>query len=459
MVLSKKRVGTVLPMTALVSSEVESGTFVAGEKFIDWLKRSKQQAWQLLSLHQTQLETGSRTKHLPSPYKGYGIGLDPRFLASDSPQPAARWLADFTHQQRAWLPNYAFFCALRDHFGTDDWTAWPEPIRLRRRLALADWRRQLEAEIKAHALVQARLHLAFARLKNTAGKSQVMLIGDFPFYLSLYSPLVWQYQALFNLNKQGKPNLVSGVLAGPKSHYGRQVWGHPLYKWAKRQAWPNLEKLFMLRLKSLASLFDWVRLDHAKGFFHYGAMDPARIKADQFLPGPGKGFLTKLIKFAGREQLQFFVEDTGHNLAQLRVCLAQYRIPGIKIFRFAFNEKRNLLTEQYAQLDQYPVNTFAYTTTHDTEPLMAYLGLLKPSQLKTLIGYLGIKPDPSLVRLAKQIRTRVIESPAQVALLPLQDWLLTTDRINVPGTEPAVNDPNWRYQMTVPIEDLPTDLY
>jgi 4-alpha-glucanotransferase len=122
MSLKKKRIGTVLPMTSLVSKNAQAGTFAAGEEFIDWLAKSKQNAWQILPLHQTQLEKGSKTKHIPSPYKGYGVGLNPRFLSSGASQPSTEQLTKFIKNNNYWLENYALFCALRDQFETDDWS-------------------------------------------------------------------------------------------------------------------------------------------------------------------------------------------------------------------------------------------------------------------------------------------------------------------------------------------------
>jgi 4-alpha-glucanotransferase len=61
--------------------------------------------------------------------------------------------------------------------------------------------------------------------------------------------------------------------------------------------------------------------------------------------------------------------------------------------------------------------------------------------------------------MATTIRNKIIKSPAKIVIIPLQDWLLTTERINVPGTEKEINDTNWQYQMSVAIEDLPTHLF
>lgn len=458
MSLKKKRIGTVLPMTSLVSKNAQAGTFAAGEEFIDWLAKSKQNAWQILPLHQTQLEKGSKTKHIPSPYKGYGIGLNPRFLSSGASQPSTEQLTKFIKNNNYWLENYALFCALRDQFETDDWSQWPADIKKRNESSVKKWQKKLVLQINSYIKIQVQLHLSYEQLQKKAANEEVVLIGDLPLYLGFNSPLVWQFQTLFDINKDGKMQFTSGVPVGPKSHFGRQIWGHPLYRWQDKNLIPKIGKLFQIRLKYLANLFDWIRLDHAKGLFLYAAMDLTTKQSDQYLKGPGKNFLEKIINFAHQQNLSIYAEDTGDNLKELRKCLQAHQIPGIKIFKYAYNEKKKKFIDQYLEISKYHSNTFAYTTTHDTETLMSYLQQLSTDEIDNLLKKLDIGKTTNLKILAKQIINKIIDSPAKMVLIPLQDWLYTTDRINVPGTEKEINDLNWRYQMTVSIESLPINL-
>ena len=241
-------------MTALVSHTAPQGTFAAGEIFVDWLAKSGQTAWQVLPLHETQLQKGSKTKHVPSPYKGYGIGLDPRYLASDSPIPTEIEIKTFIKNNKYWVHGYTLFCALRDHFGTDDWSRWPTEIRKREKSAISYFQKRLAPQIGGQLMLQTQLHLAYQMLQVRAQKYDILLIGDMPFYLGLNSPLVWEYQHLFDVEKDGELRRVSGVLKGAKSHFGRQIWGHPLYKWQDKSLVSGLYKLFEIRVRYLASL-------------------------------------------------------------------------------------------------------------------------------------------------------------------------------------------------------------
>lgn len=458
MATKKKRIGTLLPISALVSKTSESGTFEAGERFVDWLAKTKQTAWQMLPLHQTQLQKGSKSKHVSSPYKGYGVGLDPKFLHRDAPVPSETELREFVKKNRYWLETYALFCALRDHFGSDEWSKWPSGVRNRDKVTIAEWRRKLAASTAGHMVVQAQLNLAFERLRSKAKVGDIILIGDMPFYLCLNSPLVWEYQDLFDIPSSGKLRRVSGVLKGVKSHFGRQIWGHPLYLWQKIDLLPKLYNLFKIRFKYLAGLYDLIRFDHTKGLFSYGVIDLVDHKADAYQIGPGRPFLEKLIRYARTKKLKIYAEDTGDKLKELRNCLHIHHLPGVKIFRFAYNEKTQVFADQYLRIAAYPKNTVAYTTTHDTESLLGYLEKLSIEEIANLRRKLHFTGIVTLPIFTKWIREKIIKSPARVVLVPLQDWLLTTERINTPGTEKAINDQNWRYKMTVAVEDLPVDL-
>lgn len=461
----KKRIGTLAPVFALrsvdpaLASEAR-GTFATARIFLGWLMRTGQRAWQTLPLAETHLEPGSASTRVPSPYKGYGAGLDPAYLAQpwSGAMPDVRELRSFRDAHAAWLPDYALFCALRDRFGTDDWTAWDEAIRLRDEAALARWTEALAEEIEAHVLAQWRLHAAMRDLRAEARRADILLIGDMPFYLPLRSPLVWANREAFDLDATGRMRRVSGVPDGPRAHYGRQVWGHPLYLWDRPEGRRPLIDLWKTRLAHAAETYDFVRLDHAKGFYFFGAMDPERPENDEVRAGPGSAALTELIAFARGRGLGLYAEDAGDRLEELRETLREHDVPGIRILRFAYNEKKKTIEEDYARPDLYPENAFAYTSTHDTLPLLSYVRLLSADERRLLAGRLGIEPTMDDLEFAKRLRSAALGSSAGTVIVPIQDWLLTEDRINVPGTEKAVGDPNWRYRMSVPIEDLPDTL-
>lgn len=447
-----KIVGTSIPLSAL-TTKTEShkpGSFSAGLALINWLGKTKQKAWQLLPLHETQLEPNSVTQHVSSPYKSYGIGLDPRFLSGILSKPNQVYLNHFYKSQQYWLKDYALFCALRDYSGTDDWTSWETPLRNRNKQALDQWQKKHPHQIEKHLQQQGVLHYQYSLIRNRAKQRGILLIGDLAFYLPANSPLVWTNQSLFDLTK------FSGLPNGPKAHFGRQVWGHPLYLWSKTEWQKSIITLFKLRLTYLADLFDWVRLDHAKGFYFYGAMDPTDAAKDKVQVGPGSKILGPILDHCRKISLKIFAEDSGDRLTGLRKTLAKYKTSGIRIFRYSLmTTKQPGIHPRYADVAKYPQSCLAISTTYDTETLMGYLNKLTVEQCRLLAFHAKTKFDPDRQVLAKRIRQAIIASPAFISLISMQDWLLTTDRVNVPGTETAKQDPNWRYRLNIFVESLP----
>ncbi|OGH06158.1 MAG: hypothetical protein A2171_02885 [Candidatus Levybacteria bacterium RBG_13_35_9] len=453
----RKIVGTLVPLFSLYSTESETSTFETGGLFLDWIVKTKQSAWHLLPLHQTQLEKGSATKHVPSPYKGYGIGLDPKYLSEKAKNltPTKNELNNFIQDAKDWLPDYALFCALRDHFGTDDWSTWDENFKKRDFNTLEIAKKKFEKQIEQYTRQQWQCYKSYSELRKKAKEKQIILIGDIPYYLSLQSPLVWTHQKAFQIDKDSKLSRVSGVLAGPKAHFGRQLWGHPLYRWNSPKHNEEIINLWKIRLKFLSKLFDMIRLDHANGFFYYGSLDPLDAANDTLQKGPGFSAFEETVRYSRSVGLTPYAEDSSVKLKGLREALTKLDVWGIRILRYAVNEKRNELIETYAYIKSYPENTVAYTSLHDTEPLMGYLSLLNASQKKTLTETAGIKLSNDEKELALRLRQAVINSKARIVVIPIQDWLLTKDRINIPGTERQVNDPNWRYRLALPVEQIP----
>ncbi|HUQ85278.1 MAG TPA: 4-alpha-glucanotransferase [Candidatus Limnocylindrales bacterium] len=455
---NKKNIGTLVPLSALTSinsKKEDQGTFETGMYFLDWLHKVGQNAWQILPLNLTQLETGSRTTRVPSPYKGYGVGLDPKYLPSAfaNNNPAQDELNFFMETNNDWISDYALFCAISDDLGTDDWRKWDEGLRKRDQSALNKVRNSLKKKIKDHILIQWRLDSAYKALREKAKRLNIQLIGDLPFYVSVKSPLVWVHQDVFQFEKDSELRYVSGIPDTPAAHFGRQVWGHPLYKWDTKHE-KDVIKFWEIRIKYLSQLFDSIRFDHAKGLFDYGVVDLQNKSEDRYVKGPGSLVFEKLMLFGERCGLSIFAEDSGENLSVLRETLVKLKTPGIKIFRFALNEKKKKLNKEYADLSNYPINTVVYTTTHDTESLILYLEMLSTEQKQQLAIYANAMYSPKDVKFALSLREAVINSNAKTVIIPIQDWLLTKDRINIPGTEKEINDPNWRFILKSPIEKL-----
>lgn len=458
----KKTIGTFVPLTALRTNTApgETGTFAAGLAFLDWLEKTGQTAWQMLPLHEMHLEPGSTTVHVPSPYKGYGVGLDPKLFSfhMSVPNPSSDDIDEFLSLHKAWLPDYCLFVVLRDRLKTDRWTSWPHDILTRSPSSITNVKRALDADIRRVLTAQWKLHQQFHELRDKAHRLGIALVGDLPFYIPLQSPLVWSKQQIFCIEDNGQLLRVSGIPDGPFSHFGRQIWGHPLYRWDRPDRAASITSLWKTRLAYAASLFDLIRLDHARGFYLYGSIDHNNADRDAFLVGPGMTLLSEIVSFTRSIGLDLFVEDSGDRTTDLRRDLTQLGIPGMKIFRYALTTRgEERYFPQYAEPHLYPKNSVAVTTTHDTETLVGYLATLTTKQKQKLSRGAKVAYTVDDRDLAVHLRHALIDSPAETVLIPIQDWLLSAERINVPGTEKEINDPNWRYVLATPVEDLPVD--
>ncbi len=384
-----KLLGTLLPLSAI-------GSFAAGEKFVEWLTKTHQQAWQLLPLHPSSA----------SPYAGFGIGLSPLFITAPenlSPDP------EFLNNNRDWLGDFGLFMALADHFKTTNWTHWPAPIRNYRSQAIQTWTSQLATRIQYHQNLQAFVYREYSKLRHRAADKNIQLIGDVPFYLALHSPLVWANQKAFLIAKDGHLPFVSGVIGS--GYFPRQVWHHPLYNYAHLA---RIKKLWKARLRYAADLYDGVRLDSAISFYTYNKIHPHHETLDETVTGPGDKIVRPLFRYSRKLKIKVFIENvTDYDQTALQQSAQKYHVPGVAIY--ALNPEKFVL-------GQFDARTIYYSSNHDTP---------------TLTEFTKNKQN------AKTTRQFLLDNCPQL-ILPLQDWQLSTKRINRPGTSESKN---WRYKV------------
>jgi len=410
--------------------------------------------WQLLPLAETHLERGSRKQFVPSPYKGYGVGLSPRWLPREHSQmtPKAGELAAFVKENGDWLLDYALFCALRDEFNTDNWTVWPAPIRRRRPQAVTEWQERLSEAVDHHVLVQWQLSVAYGSVREEAGRRKISMVGDLPYYVPLQSPLVWSNQEAFRIGRGGRLTWQSGIPKHASGHFGRQTWGHPLYNWKNYAA---VMRTWKIRLDNFARMYDLIRIDHPKGFFRYGAMHVTDSSKDKLSGGPGSKALLEVVRRARSHGMEVMAEDAGYRLGDLRKVLDTGKVAGVRILRFAYNEKQKRIVPRYADVNKYPGHVVAYPSTHDTESLVGYLKKLSAAERRLVSQRIGVEYSTDVKELAKRFIQSLLASKSHCVIVPLRDWLGSSARINVPGTEKPIGDRNWRYKTEIPIEEFP----
>src|SRR3954470_13085500 len=241
----------------------------------------------------------------------------------------------FRREQRAWLEDFALFCALKDNPRGAPWSEWDPPLRSRQPPALADARKALAREIDYHRFVQFLFDRQWQALRDHARRRGVGLIGDVPIFVAHDSVDVWCSPQLFLLDKTGRPTSVSGFPPDVFSKTG-QRWGHPLYNWET-----HLESGFrwwVARFEGTFRLFDAARIDHFLGFSEYWSIPASSPTArkGQWVKAPGHELFTALRDALGERAI--IAEDLGRQTCDALALRDEFRFPGMRILHQAFGK-------------------------------------------------------------------------------------------------------------------------
>lgn len=357
-------------------------------------------------------------------------------------------IRDFALEHEDWLPDYALYMTLKNHFGGADWYDWEdEALKLHEAEAVAKARQEYAKEIDFQEFLQFEFFAQWQYLKTYANDRGVKIIGDMPIYVSLESADVWACRELFDLDEEGRPQAVAGV---PPDYFSTdgQLWGNPLYRWdyLKETGY----HWWTLRLKHALTLFDSVRIDHFRGFSAYWSIpaDAETAREGQWLAGPGMDFFKAMEPIIAHSEGEIIAEDLGVQDEELCGLLAETGFPGMRVFQFAFIEEGN--NPHFPH--NYPDNVVAYTGTHDNNTLLGYLWELLPHQRDYALRYVDfdLAADWSVGGAAFPCGHKIIRalfmSAASLVILPIQDVLGygSDAKMNAPGQPFG----NWTFRIT-----------
>ena len=348
----------------------------------------------------------------------------------------AAQLKEFEEQEGDWLPDYALFLALREHFGGKELADWPDEVRLRQPKAMEQYRVELAEACAFQVFLQYLFFRQWKAVKTYANSKGVSIIGDLPIYVSPDSAEVWGNPELFQLKKDMRPSGVAGVPPDAFSDKG-QHWGNPLYDWDYHKktdfAW------WKRRGAHMARLYDVVRIDHFRAFHTYwsipvGAKD---AREGHWEKGPGNDLLDVLKNVPG---LALIAEDLGDLDADALAYIAQSGLPGMKVLVYAFDP----VGESAYLPHNCPRDAVMYTGTHDTPTFVQWLfPEANPDERQYAFDYLRLREDEGFGWGAV---CGAWMSPCRLAIAPFQDLLgLGGDaRVNAPGT---LGDQNWSWRV------------
>lgn len=339
----------------------------------------------------------------------------------------------FRGQNDAWLETFGLFMALKLRYGGRSWEHWDRPVRFRDPRTITTIAAELKEEILFQNFCQFKFFEQWEALHAYAGERGIKIIGDMPIFIAYDSAETWAHPERFLLDGDLRPSIVAGV---PPDYFcdTGQLWGNPIYNWDFMKEHGFSWWLTVLRSK--LKLFDYIRIDHFRGFASYWGVPYGELTAKNgsWIKAPGKELFTKVKKELG--DVPILAEDLGYITPEVEELLAFCGYPGMKILQFAFDsrEKNEHLPHTYSR------NSVVYTGTHDNDTCVGWYKSASDKDRTFAREYLnaGGEINWDFIRAA-------LASVAVMAIIPLQDLLgLGTDaRFNTPGTAGG----NWTWRM------------
>lgn len=339
---------------------------------------------------------------------------------------------DFCQTHRNWLRPYTLFRALKSHFDHQMWIDWPEEWRSYERAQQEKAPNNIAEAETREMWLQYLFFGQWNRLKKYAADRDVLLVGDIPIFVALDSADVWQHPGYFKLDKKLQPKCVAGVPPDYFSDTG-QLWGNPMYDW-KALASDDYQ-WWLDRFSLNFTLFDWVRIDHFRGF-EAAYEIPASAKdarKGKWVKGPGLDFFESIQRKFPEPRI--ILEDLGVITPEVDELREKTGLPGMAVLQFAFDSPENAYLPHNLSR-----TTILYPGSHDNDTTVGwYQG--QPERIRDYIRkYLRISGD----EISWDFLRAGYASVADVFIVPYQDLLsLGSDaRFNTPGT--ATGNWSWR---------------
>ncbi len=339
-------------------------------------------------------------------------------------------------RKNPWVEDYALFMALKQKYGMQSWSQWPEPAARRDPAALAGFRQALAEEISCCAFTQYLFYEQWDQLAAYAKAQGVKLIGDVPIYVPMDSADVWMHPELFQLDEARCPTGVAGCPPDGFTADG-QLWGNPLYDWPRHEqtgfAW------WISRIRAAARCFDVIRIDHFRGLESYWAVPYGEETArnGRWVKGPGMKLIRALRE--GVPGVEFIAEDLGFLTPEVTQLLEDSGFPGMKVLEFAFYDPDSAYLPH-----NHTVNSVCYTGTHDNLTLAQWLAEESAQTVGSAVRYLGLNREEGC---ARGMLRAGMSSVCRLFVAQMQDWLElgAEARMNAPGVMGAQN---WSWRLT-----------
>jgi len=357
-----------------------------------------------------------------------------RHKFAGSPALGAEGFREFKKSQASWLDSYAWFRALKDHFGGRAWWEWPASARSPAAVK-EPLRSQLAEDVEAHQFYQYAFFSQWRRIRAEAARRGISMIGDIPIFVAADSADAWSRPDLFELGKDGRPIAVAGVPPDYFSEDG-QLWGNPLYRWEAHSAdgfawWKD-------RLHASFEMYDVVRIDHFRGFDEYWRipLPASNAKTGEWRRAPGLELFRAIREAFPKARI--IAEDLGVLTPTVEQLLKASGLPGMAVLQFAFGGDASNAYLPH----NLSANNVIYPGTHDNDTTLGWYALAGDTVRDHVRRYLrvgGTEIGWDIIRTAYAAVSRI-------AVIPMQDLLSlgSEARLNSPGKPEG----NWQWRLT-----------
>ncbi|KAG2448360.1 hypothetical protein HYH02_006942 [Chlamydomonas schloesseri] len=340
-------------------------------------------------------------------------------------------------KEHPWVEDSALFDVARNlpELSQLAWWQWPEPLRLRQKEALKEFREKNKEAIDEFIVIQYFFEKQWKAIRSYANGKGIKIIGDMPIYVGGHSADVWANRHLFELNEAGLPEQVSGVPPDAFSATG-QLWGSPLYKWPahKKEGF----KWWTARMARTLELYDECRIDHFRGFAGYWSVDAKETTAmnGNWRQGPGLELFTAMKKALGA--VPILAEDLGVITTDVVALRESIGAPGMVVLQFAWGGGPGNVHLPHNHYE----NCFVYPGTHDNE---TSVGWFRGSANDTDKAYIRSYLRTDGADIAWDFIRACMAAVPRTCVIMMQDVMRldNTARMNTPGTAAG----NWRWRM------------
>jgi 4-alpha-glucanotransferase len=374
-------------------------------------------------------------------------------------------LADFRRRGGELLEQHALFEALHAVCLAADrrawnWRQWPREWRDPQNAQVRTFAADQAREISFHIFLQWIADRSFAAAQASARDAgmRIGLIADLATGMDAAGSHAWsrQQEIVVGLNIGAPPDLFNPL---------GQDWG--LTAFSPRGLKSGGFAPFIATLRAVLRHAGGLRIDHAMGLRRLWVIPEGASPAEgAYLNYPLKDLL-RLIKLESTRHAAIVIgEDLGTVPTGFRESLADAGIAGMSVLWFERKE------DDFRPPQDWPAGSVAMTSTHDLPTVAGWwqsadvdrraaLGLLGSAidapaekqqrasdraRLWSAFEAAGVTADrstPADVEGAVDAAIRFVAmTPAQLALVPLEDLLGLMDQPNLPGT--LDEHPNWR---------------